>query len=281
MTERPMALREMLQRDFGVDLPISGGGGRRVDPIVVHTSSLQEAVDVQMQVHRCIGKGRRIAWRLEDTTVAEPERKLVRSGLETVIFLDDQVRTNGEALYFIFEALGDGGTTVSLPAPSGFHDPGSGLRLPYQLGWLHLDGATDYESRAPGYGHSATYGGLGAELTVYVYTGGQPPSENGVSAPEVHSEFERAISDIQKARGVADEPHRSVIPDRHGTARFLFASMLLPDDVMTYVMLGARHGHFVKVRLSCNTPEQKINELMWESLEALMAALFDEPRPSG
>ena len=281
MTEPSMTLREMLQRDFGVDLPISGGGGRRADPIIVNTSSLQEAVDVQMQVHRCIGKGRRIAWRLEDTTVADPEQKLVRSGLETVIFLEDQVRTNGEALYFIFTALADGVTTASLPAPSGFRDPGSGLRLPYQLGWLHFDGATDYESRAPGYGHSAAYGGPGTELTVYVYTGGRPPSENGVDAPEVRAEFERAIGDVQKTRAGANEPRRSEVPDRHGTVRFLFASMMLPDDLMTYVMLGARHGHFVKVRLSCNTPEQKINEQMWQSFDALMTALFEQPRSLG
>jgi len=271
----------MLLRDFGLDLPISGGGGKKAEPIVISTATLQEAVDAQMQVHRCIGKGREIAWRLEDSAVVNPAQKLVRAGLETITLTADQVLTNGEGLYFVIEALPTGATNIDLPAASGFLDPQSGLRLPYELGWMHFDGLTDYETTTPGLGCSAAYSALGFKATAYVYPWSGPPEFNGIGSAEVRAHFEAAIADALHANAGAEVSSRGTVQDHLGSERFLVASLRLADDSRSYVLLTAWHGYFVKVRVTCGTAEKKINEIMGQSIVALTHAVFDEPPRRG
>lgn len=273
MTEHTVMLREMLLRDFGVDLPIAGGGGRRADPIVVTTATLQEAVDVQMQVHRCIGKGRQIAWRLEDTTVADPATKLVRAGLETVTFLEDQVKTNGEGLYFVFEALPAGASAAVLPAPTGFTDPGCGLRLPHQLAWLHLGAVTDNEPEAPGLGQSVAYGALGLKGTVYVYDLRQPLHTEDVEQERVVAQFRQAVGDALKVNADAKVTRHGVVRDASGQGRCLMAVLDLPGEEMSMVLMTVRNGCFVKGRITFGTTEQQFGRMAQDCAAAFMDAV--------
>ena len=70
---KTQSLRERLLETFGVDLPIRGGPGLESAPIVVTAADLQAAVDVEMQVLHCMGKGSRAAWRLIGQEVVAPE----------------------------------------------------------------------------------------------------------------------------------------------------------------------------------------------------------------
>lgn len=276
MTEHPLTLREMLLRDFGVDLPISGGGGRRQEPIVITSATVQEAVDVQMQVHRCIGKGRQIAWRLEDTAVADPASKLVRAGLETVAFLEDQVRTNGEGLYFVFDALPVGASATVLPAPTGFTDPGCGLRLPHQLAWLHLDAVTDNEPEAPGLGRTVAYGGLGLKGTVYVYDLRRPLHSEDVEDERVVAHFRQAVGDALKVNAEAKVTRHGVIRDAAGSGRSLMAVLDLPGEEMSMVLMTVRNGCFVKGRITFDATERKFGDMAQDCV----AAFVDAVRPA-
>lgn len=50
-----MTLREMLLKDFGKDLPISGGFGQSAeDPIVLTSKSAMDAATTQLEVARCV-----------------------------------------------------------------------------------------------------------------------------------------------------------------------------------------------------------------------------------
>ena len=60
-----MTLKELLDKDFGVDLPISGGTGNSIDnPIVIHRTVINDYTDTEYFILKCIGIGRRITWKI-------------------------------------------------------------------------------------------------------------------------------------------------------------------------------------------------------------------------
>ncbi len=276
MTDNPLVLRELLQRDFGVDLPISGGGGSPADPIVITTDTVQQAVDVQMQVHRCLGMGRQVAWRLEDPSIGDPARKQVRAGLETVAFLEDQVRTNSEALYFVFEALRDGSSTADLPAPTGFIDPGCGLKLPYQLAWLHLGAVTDNESATPGLGRAVAYDGLGIIGTVYVYDLRERLLSEDVEAERVMTQFRQAVNDVLATNAGAKVTRQGVFRDSAQRGRCLMAVLDLSRNEVTMVLMTVRNGCFVKGRITFDASAPQFGRMAQDCVTAFLEAVRPE-----
>ena len=115
MSEIPLRLR--LNADFGVELDIEGGTGKKTAPIIVTARTVEEAVTTQMQVLRCIGKGRRIAWHLLSQEAADIAPKAVRTMIETVEFAGDEVITQQEGWYFVLEALPAGYSAAVPGAP--------------------------------------------------------------------------------------------------------------------------------------------------------------------
>ena len=116
-------LRDRLLREFGVDLPIRDGSGQEAEPIVVTAADLQEAVDTQMEVLRCLGEAHRVAWRLIGQELVSAARKIVRADIETVAPHEHEVVSRKEARYFVLEALSADGTTFSLPVPTRVRGP--------------------------------------------------------------------------------------------------------------------------------------------------------------
>ncbi len=108
----PASLHEFLTREFGVDLPIRGGPGTQAAPIIVTTTDLQQAVDVQMQVLQLLAKARQVAWRLTAQEVVAHVGRTVQTTIETVAYANSQVVTQREAIHFLLEALPDDGTSI-------------------------------------------------------------------------------------------------------------------------------------------------------------------------
>ncbi len=265
-------LRQRLKQEFEVDLPIAGGTGKKSSPIVITARTLENSVDTQMHLLRCIGKGRRVAWRVVSQAAADIAPKAVRVVIETVGLTETEAITQQEGWYFILDAL-PAGYSHAVPAPSGFQDANSGLRLPYELGWLHYDGYTDYESQAPGMGCSAAYGSLGVKATVYVYRGDCPPNANGVELESLRNEFEQIIAEIARMNAGAKLELRDVVADSAGRARFLYAQYELPDTSVSAALLTARDGMYVKVRMTWEGADAKIHQIAGESMRAVMRAV--------
>ena len=270
MSEIPLRLR--LNADFGVELDIEGGTGKKTAPIIVTSQTVEEAVATQMQVLRCIGKGRRIAWRLLSQEAADIAPKAVRTIIETVEYAGDEVVTQREAYYFVLEAL-PAGFSAAVPEPSGFEDPTSGLRLPYQLGWLHYDGFTDYEAKAAGMGCSGAYGGFGVKGTVYVYRADCPAEADGADVEAARREFARAVAELVDLNPGAKPEREDVIRDSAGRPRFLYSQYGLADQSVSSILLTARHGRYVKFRMTWEGSDAKIHEIAMESLRATMRAV--------
>jgi len=59
-----MTLKELLERDFKVELPISGGDGNSIDdPIIIHKKGMNDYVGTEHFILRCMGIGLGIEWK--------------------------------------------------------------------------------------------------------------------------------------------------------------------------------------------------------------------------
>lgn len=270
-------LRDRLLRDFGVDLPIRDGSGQEAEPIVVTAADLQEAVDTQIEVLRCLGEAHRVAWRLIGQELVSAVRKIVRVDIETVAPLEHEVVNRKEARYFLLEALSADGTTFSLPVPSGFADLRSGVRLPTQLGWLHLSGATDNEPDSPGLGWSVAYDSLAIQGTVYVYDKGERRNSADVESVRIVEEFRSAVADAIDVNPGAEIKHQAMFKDSSGRGRCLLAILDLPGDSMTAVLLTTSNGCFVKARITFDATEREFGRMAHESMEAFVDAVRPNP----
>ena len=55
-----LSLKELLKRDFGLNLNIAGGFGQRDDPTLILSDTESEAAHTELSVLRVIGKGRKL-----------------------------------------------------------------------------------------------------------------------------------------------------------------------------------------------------------------------------
>lgn len=272
------ALRDRLLREFGVDLPIRGGPGREAAPIVVTAGDLQDAVDVQMQVLRCVGMGSRAAWRLTGQEVITPGRGIVRAVIDTVMVREHGVVTGQEAVYFMLDALPADALTTSLPAPSGFVDPHSRIHLPCQLGWLHLCNTPSKERGDPGVASSVAYDSVAIQGTVDVYDrGGRQVTDDVESAPVI-GEFQLAVAGALSATPGAEVKNRAMFRDRSGRGRCLLAIVDLPGDSMSAVLLTLRNGCFVKACMTFDATEREFGRIAHESMEAFVEVVRPGPQ---
>ena len=269
------SLRAKLLRDFGVDLPLEGGFGKKDAPIVVTAPDLQQAVDVQTRVLACFGKRRRATWRVLNQQVVSPTRRMVRTSLETVRVTETEVVTQEESLYFSLAALPMGSSALALPLPRGFEDVRSGLVLPHQIGWLHYQGMDDNESQAPGLGCSAHYSVPGIDATVYVYDKGRSDIQDDVTSDVVLEEYRATVSDVLTVRRDkgAMLVNQGFAGGGTGPARFALAILTLHEPMMSAVMLTSWNGYFVKGRVSWNASEKRRHEMAYESIQAVMDAV--------
>jgi len=270
-------LRVRLHREFGVDLPIGDGSGQEAEPIVVTAADLHEAVDTQMAVLRCLCKSRRVAWRLKGQELVSAERRIVRADIETVALHEHEIVSGNEVRYFVLETLSADCTTFSLPVPTGFADPRSGVRLPTQLGWLHLSDATDNEPDSPGLGWSVAYDSFAIKGTVYVYDRGERQDTDDIESARVVEEFRLAVADAFSVNPSAELKHQAMFKDSSGRGRCLLAILDLPGDSMSAVLLTTTNGCFVKARVTFDATEREFGRMAHESMEAFVDAVRPHP----
>ena len=267
------SLRERLLEEFGEDLPIRGGSGLENTPIVVTAEDLRSAVDVQLRVLHWLGRGSGAAWRLIGLEVVEPEQRVVRATIESIVVRGHGVVAHQEAIYFVLEALPTDAATTSLPACSGFVDPRSGIRLPNQMGWLHLSHATDNEPGSPGLGWSVAYESLAITGTVHVYDRGQRLETDDVESARVVEEFRSAVADVLDQHPRAEIKHQVMFRDSVGRGRCLLAILDLPGDAMTAVLLAVQNGNFVRAEMRFDATEREFGRMAHESMEAFVDAM--------
>ena len=185
---KPM-LRDLLLKDFGLDLPIAGGSGRNAeDPIVIATDSLYLAVEAQDSIAACLFGGQQ--WRLV-AKQADPVRPAVECCHYEIRFIDgDKLVAEPRQLYF---------DTRSLKLAPGRSTPACGFGLgerfgfglPAQFGWLHFLRMGPVDQPAGGLRLDYAARQTEVSLTLYPAPEGQP-TETGLQA-----ELEQALADLR------------------------------------------------------------------------------------
>jgi hypothetical protein len=97
-----MELKELLIKDFGVELPISGGFGNSImNSIIIHKADNNDQVEIEHLVLKCLGNGRGIEWEiLEVETRSYGKRKIDKIKIKTKQLTDSEIITQFENFYF-------------------------------------------------------------------------------------------------------------------------------------------------------------------------------------
>lgn len=112
-----MTIKELIKMDFGVDLPISGGFGNSIDsPIIIYRTDLNDYVGTEHFILKCLGKGRRIEWKIiEQTLLNHNGKKIDKIKIETKQTTEIEIITQIENYYFdISECFGEDNKTDTI-----------------------------------------------------------------------------------------------------------------------------------------------------------------------
>lgn len=98
-----MNIRELLKKDFGVDLPIKGGPGNSVDnPVLIEKQEgLNNYVGVEHEYLRLIGLGRKIEWKKIGQELLQHNGRMIdKMKIETKETTPTEIITQIENYYF-------------------------------------------------------------------------------------------------------------------------------------------------------------------------------------
>lgn len=97
-----MELKDLLNKDFEVELPISGGFGNSIEnSIIIHKADKNDQVEIEHLVLKCLGNGRGVEWEiLEIETCSYDERKIDKIKIKTMQLTDYEIITQIENFYF-------------------------------------------------------------------------------------------------------------------------------------------------------------------------------------
>ena len=97
-----MNLHDIIQEEFGVDLPISGGAGKsRDDAIVIHKVKPNNYVEVEYAILNCICSPRNMKWRmLQQSVLDHNNRVLDQLDIETMEDVPEKNIKRVKSYYF-------------------------------------------------------------------------------------------------------------------------------------------------------------------------------------
>ena len=266
VAESNMSIRDLLFRDFGFDLPISGTFpelGMRTNPIVIHSSDAVKIVETMyLTVHGMnLGFGAALAaassseapigvlWQPhpEQWIDYHPKERLYSVRFERKELRGSEIDTQILRFYFrlsdYYGAFASNLDGIDFPSVSY-----GGIRLPVAVGSLHNVPAktVDYAKGKdrPDLGVGFAYEAVGIKGTVYIY-----PVPAGMAAGEetLRRAFEQSASEVE-----AVTQDISALPDANDTSGFIERAWMMGKDAekATVLGIGIARGHFVKYRLT-------------------------------
>ena len=185
--------------------------------------------------------------------------------IETVELTDTQVVTQTEAHYFDVSAMMSD-RAVSQTAPVIVHRDVSGLILPYEIGWVHFDTATDNEPQARGLGVTLQYSAPHLKCSVYIYDREYSHIPDDLNDELVREEFEAAQRDVMSVN-----PDFTPWPDRPARQDSLERYYRVGDDAReaSLLLLTTARRRFIKARLTWSR-EPVIDRIALQSVDRLI-----------
>lgn len=239
-----MSLRDLLKRDFNLELNIAGGFGQtRDEPVVVLESNVIDASMTQMQVLKGLGMGKGILWRtLARNSIVISQVYIEQIQIETKELTEYEIITHQENYYFDVSMANSRGKL--LPEVVVFSDSNIKLEFPYELGWLHFSGSRDHEIEVAGAGKSISYNALGIKATIYIYDNLRTDIPEDIDSSILREEFESAVFDLLTAHPNAD------MTGQFTKSKSLILQVFKIDGSFSLIGLGVFGGKFIKLRIT-------------------------------
>jgi hypothetical protein len=97
-----MTLKSLLEKDFNLELPISGGFGNSIEnAIIIYRNGINDYVGTEHLILKCLGIGRRIEWKkLGQELITHGSKKIDKIKIETKQFTESEIINQIENYYF-------------------------------------------------------------------------------------------------------------------------------------------------------------------------------------
>jgi hypothetical protein len=276
-------LRQQLRKDFGLDLPIgSGFGSSREDPVVILASDPMAVAWIEMTLLNCAGKALGRLWRVLGRNSLDGEwRNIEQLQLETIELTSIEIITQQVNSYFDVTAMmaNPGPAQNGQGRPSrliAYVDPASRIAFPYEIGWMHFEGAMASDAADPGLGQMIEYKALNMKASVYIY------DRNMVHFPErfdtdfLAPEFDAAASDVfQFNSDVKAVEGQRLARNKNGTS-YIRQDFQIGSDRSVLALTVARRN-YVKMRATW-LAEPLFDDIGDEFIEAVVDLASTDPR---
>ena len=259
-------LRDLLLKDYGLDLPIAGGSGRNAqDPIVIATDSLYLAIETQDRIAACLFGGPEHQWRLVGKQL-DAARPRIECCHYEIRFIDgEQLVAEPRALYFDLARLNlpAGRTTPACGFSLGER---FGFGLPAQFGWLHFKRMSELATPAGALRLDYAARQTEVELTIY------PAHDGAVSEAGLQAEMDAALAAL-----TTEFPGLAPATENKGP-NLRYASFDAGQKFSALALTSYR-GHYCRIRLTL--AESAIGQDMQCLMDALAVMLgYFNPKAS-
>jgi hypothetical protein len=258
------SMKELLLRDFGVDLPISGGNGNSIENAVqILEMDSYSLASIELTYLQCLGQGRRIKWTLiGHELLRESHGVFEKLKIETVEETASEIITQIENYYFDITTC----QHEQLPLPASIYN----LSIPTVISGYLLKFVENNEFNQAGLGYSLYYGSPGWKATVYIYSHNlnddDPPTSPRESIVKDH--FKQIIEDVGRSveSGLRQEMkikdvYGTILPDTN--VEFLCAELLISEEdelLDSFVFLTVHDGRYFKIRMTTDHYENSVAE---------------------
>jgi hypothetical protein len=251
-----MNLRQLLKRDFGIEVLVQGGTGLADDPFVIEPCSAMDARRTQLNLLRGLERGRGELWRLLQAEPVAPAVQRLR--IKTVLFTRDEIISETRRYYFDVSQV-DGVPDAAAPFIE-WEDPRTTFSATYQIGWLNFDRATLNNQSKDVLDTSLHYSSVGATATIYIYESADPFTWERSPVECRAKELESVCDEIRAIQPNLEAPWPVQIAEP-----FAFQAFLSGED-MTIAGIALLGRLFLKLRLTF-FDDPKMRELMQETIQ--------------
>jgi hypothetical protein len=256
--------RELIRRDFDIDLPISGGNGNSLaERIILETESPFSASRIEFELIKCIFDRLNYFWRIvEKTAIDGLQSRVEKVGLEIQFAEAEQVVTERRSFYFDISRLTDE-SLRSTPAGGFSLGASVGFGMPFEIGWLHFQRSFDNEAQAPGMGLTLAYGAPHIKATLYVYNKQQGLIDGFHDPKQLDDEFNIAVKDM-----ITANPSAKLLSERSDLN--LRSNSYDIEESYAVIMLTTRRNQYLKVRATISyTNDEHVFRCLWDSLSII------------
>ena len=268
----PLNLAERIRKEFGFEVSVIGGKGSRTDPWYIIDPDGERAALHAMQLLTVFSGLQNALWRLDKAHSIEESPDQLRAVMERIRIQDENVVAERVPYFFQFDMPAAG---VNPLAVLGCVQPEVGLALPYQLGWLHYQGATEsMPLDVSGTGYAAPYGAPGIQATIFLY---RSASGTKLDIQDIAIEFAEADRVFQLHSGSMPTGEERSIQPELARLPWSIRTYTTTDGGTAFLMLTAAGDHFIKVRMTARA-DAKVSECAQASFEELLHIADVTPR---